>query len=164
MKNRKSGVLWWFSELSFLWRVRWQNRTHAVVSHVASFASRRLACKYILSSSQQGKKWSWHNADSFWWEHLWNCCIKSVSHLTGCLPSNYCAYHFCAGPNSTFTVLITLASVMAQSNQSLNECKSFGTFSGEILLQTKVFVLWIVSEAACKWYEELKKSNSNSLM
>lgn len=30
-------MLWWFSELSFyLRRVRWQDRTHAVVSHVTS--------------------------------------------------------------------------------------------------------------------------------
>lgn len=82
-KKNNSGVPWWFFwaiVLSHEGEMTEQDTCCCCVTCHIALASRRPACKYyILFSSQQGKKWSWHNADSFWWEYLWNCCIKPVS-------------------------------------------------------------------------------------
>lgn len=93
-KGRSVVMIWGADVLSEDGAMRGQDTCCCCVTCHISFASRRLACKYIMFSSQQGKKWSCHNADSFWWEYLWNCCIKSVSDK----PSWVAACHPTTGP------------------------------------------------------------------
>lgn len=78
-KGKSAVTIFWAVVLSKDGEMTGQDTCCCCVTCHICFASRRLACKYILFSSQQGKKWSCRNADSFWWEYLWNCCIKSVS-------------------------------------------------------------------------------------
>lgn len=78
-KGKSAVMIFWAVVLSKDGEMTGQDTCCCCVTCHICFASRRLACKYILFSSQQGKKWSCRNADSFWWEYLWNCCIKSVS-------------------------------------------------------------------------------------
>lgn len=78
-KGKSAVMIFWAVVLSKDGEMTGQDTCCCCVTCHICFASRRLACRYILFSSQQGEKWSRPNADSFWWEYLWNCCIKSVS-------------------------------------------------------------------------------------
>lgn len=104
----------------------WDDRTHAVVvSHVT----------YLLLPE------GWHantycSADSREKSEAGIMLILSDGSICGIVASNQPVTNraswllaiqllclFCSWPISTFTVLITLVSAMAQSHQSLNECK-----------------------------------------
>lgn len=87
-RNRKLGSLWRFYTLSsYLKRMRWQDRTHAaVVSHVTSLLLSEGWRANTHCSAHSRKKWGRHNADSFWWEYLWNCCINLARDRVGWLP------------------------------------------------------------------------------